>query len=80
MDRVPAGRLSLFPHRRTRLLPGLRQPPVSRYDDDGRIRLTGGSLDHPELIRPQYHYGVESRLPWMDCGQGLREEETRERF
>jgi hypothetical protein len=24
-----------------------------------------GSLDHPELVKPIYQYGVESRLPWL---------------
>ncbi|MHC2301258.1 hypothetical protein ACVJBD_005524 [Rhizobium mongolense] len=33
-----------------------------RYDGDELIRLTAGSLDHPEGIRPAGDYGVESRL------------------
>ncbi|WP_338610971.1 GFA family protein (plasmid) [Pelagibacterium nitratireducens] len=50
------------------------------YDDDQRLRLTIGSLDHPEQAKPSSHYGVESRLPWIDCSQGLPEEETQESF
>ncbi len=44
------------------------------------IALAVGSLDHPEHAVPQYHYGVEGRLPWADCGKGLPEKETQERF
>jgi hypothetical protein len=51
-----------------------------RYDGDELIRLTAGSLDHPEGIRPAGHYGVESRLRWAECGPGLPEEETQERW
>ncbi|WP_223218402.1 GFA family protein [Rhizobium wenxiniae] len=55
-------------------------PLYLHYDDDSIIRLPVGSLDRPERITPQGHYGVESRLPWADCGQGLPEQETQERF
>ncbi|AJD45916.1 GFA family protein [Rhizobium sp. SEMIA 4085] len=55
-------------------------PLFLRYDGDELIRLTAGSLDHPERIRPAGHYGIESRLRWAECGPGLPEEETQERF
>ncbi|WP_432350137.1 GFA family protein (plasmid) [Shinella yambaruensis] len=55
-------------------------PLFLQYDGDDLVRLTAGSLDHPERIQPAGHYGVESRLPWADIGQGLPEEETKERF
>jgi len=55
-------------------------PLFLRYDEDNRIRLTGGSLDHRETVSPQYHDGAESRLPWVDCGRGLPEQETEESF
>ncbi|WEZ86092.1 GFA family protein (plasmid) [Rhizobium sp. 32-5/1] len=60
--------------------PTCGSPLFLQYDGDGLIRLTAGSLDHPELIRPAGHYGVESRLQWADIGAGLPEEETKERF
>ncbi|UVC12483.1 GFA family protein (plasmid) [Rhizobium sp. TH2] len=55
-------------------------PLYLQYDDDELIRLTAGSLDHPEGIRPAGHYGVESRLAWADNGPDLPEEETKEQF
>jgi hypothetical protein len=55
-------------------------PLFLQYDDDGLIRMTAGSLDHPERIRPSGHYGVESRLAWADIGIGLAEEETKEKL
>lgn len=60
--------------------PDCGSPLFLKYDDDGRFRVTGGTLDHPETIAPAYHYGIESRLPWMDCDNGLPEEKTRESF
>jgi hypothetical protein len=60
--------------------PQCGSPLFLRYDGDGLVRLTGGTLDHPELVVPQYHYGVESRLPWNDCGDGLPGERTKESF
>ncbi|MBX4927295.1 hypothetical protein ABID08_006599 [Rhizobium binae] len=55
-------------------------PLYLQYDGDALIRVTAGSLDNPERIRPAGHYGVESRLGWADCGHGLPEETTRERL
>ncbi|MBX4858854.1 GFA family protein [Rhizobium sophorae] len=55
-------------------------PLYLQYDGDDLIRVTVGSLDHPEKINPSGHYGVESRLKWANCGRGLPEEETQERF
>ncbi|ULR46354.1 GFA family protein [Rhizobium sp. K102] len=55
-------------------------PLFLQYDGDELIRVTAGSLDHPDRIRPAGHYGVESRLDWADGGRGLPEEETQERF
>lgn len=60
--------------------PDCGSPLFLKYDDDDRFRVTGGTLDHPETIAPAYHYGIESRLPWMDCDNGLPEEKTRESF
>lgn len=55
-------------------------PLFLQYDGDDLIRMTAGSLDHPERIEPGGHYGVESRLRWADIGPGLPEEVTKERF
>ncbi len=35
-----------------------------------------GSLDHPELLPPVIHYGVESQLPWLHIDDGLPRERT----
>lgn len=58
--------------------PDCGTPLFLSYRHDNLLRLTGGSLDHPERVTPSYHYGVESRLPYVDCGQGLPQEETKE--
>ena len=55
-------------------------PLFLQYDDDDLIRVTAGSLDHPERIEPAGHYGVESRLGWADIGASLPEEVTKEQF
>jgi len=40
------------------------------YDADlGKsLSLAVGSLDDPSGVKPDDHYGIESRLPWADCG------------
>ncbi len=38
-------------------------PLTFAYVDQDRICVSIGSLDHPERIRPEVQYGVESRLP-----------------
>ncbi|MBB3290868.1 MULTISPECIES: GFA family protein [unclassified Rhizobium] len=60
--------------------PDCGTPLFLQYDDDELIRVTIGSLDHPERVVPETHYGVESRLDWADIGSDLPQEETRERF
>jgi hypothetical protein len=60
--------------------PQCGSPLFLQYDDDDLIRLTAGSLDTPDRIRPAGHYGVESKLAWADIGRGLPEEETTKKF
>ncbi|WP_407866446.1 GFA family protein [Phyllobacterium phragmitis] len=60
--------------------PDCGTPLFLRYDDDDRIRLTAGSLDHPERITPSYNYGIESRLPWVCYDDDLPGQPTQERF
>lgn len=61
--------------------PDCGAPLFLRYDHDRRMRMTVGSLDRADLIKPEGHYGIESRLPWTrELGHGLPEEETKERF
>jgi hypothetical protein len=52
------------------------------YDGEAekQLSLTAGSLDDPSGIKPDHHYGIESRLPWADCGPDLPGRETEERF
>ena len=52
------------------------------YDKDAEsVRwMTVGSLDDPSNFKPRHHYGVESRLPWADCGRDLPGKETQESF
>jgi hypothetical protein len=44
----------------------------------GEIAVHAGSLDEADTAIPKYHYGVEGRLHWVDCGKGLPEHETKE--
>jgi len=61
--------------------PDCGTPLFLRYDKDKRLRMTAGSLDNPELVEPDNHYGIESRLPWTsELGPHLPQERTRERF
>lgn len=60
--------------------PDCGTPLFLRYDSDPRLRMTIGSLDRPESVTPSYHYGIESRLPFIDCSADLPGRETQERF
>ena len=60
--------------------PKCGSPLFLQYDGDDLVRLTGGTLDQPQDIRPAGHYGVESRLSWADIGVSLPEETTKEKF
>jgi hypothetical protein len=58
-------------------------PLTLHYDEASGIETDEvafhvGTLDHPERAAPDHHYGVESRLPWADCGAGLPEQQTEE--
>jgi hypothetical protein len=55
-------------------------PLLLSYDGRGDIALTIGSLDSAASWAPGSHYGVEGRLPWADCGNGLPEASTKEKF
>lgn len=55
-------------------------PLTLAYDGSDEIALHAGTLDRPEAFPPGYHYGVESRLAWADCGAGLPSGETKERW
>jgi hypothetical protein len=52
------------------------------YDGDAEdhLAVTVGSLDDPSVFKADHHYGIESRLAWVDCGAGLPGRETEERF
>jgi hypothetical protein len=54
-------------------------PLFLRYADSDEVGILIGSLDEPQRFIPAYHYGVESKLPWVDCGSALPAEETQER-
>jgi hypothetical protein len=40
-------------------------PLTFRYVRNAEMSVALGTLDHPELVSPGIHYGVESRLPWL---------------
>ncbi len=60
--------------------PDCGSPLLLDYDGDAYLRLTVGSLDQAEQVEPEGHYGIESRLPWVNCWADLPGEETQERF
>ncbi len=45
--------------------PACGTPLTFRYLDRAEMDVAVGTLDHPELLTPVAHVGVESRLPWM---------------
>ena len=49
---------------------------VSLGEDDlaenpDHVLVSVGTLDHPEAIKMEYHYGVESQLSWVHFDDGL---------
>jgi hypothetical protein len=46
-------------------------PLFLRYRRSPQIALMAGAFDDPAGFRPSHHYGVESRLPWVDIGHDL---------
>jgi hypothetical protein len=51
-----------------------------QYDAAPETALMLGAFDRPDLLVPTYHYGVEARLPWIDCASGLPARATKEKF
>ena len=55
--------------------------PLFYEGDTEAVRsMTAGSLDESSIFRPDHHYGIESRLPWANCGRNLPGRENKERF
>ena len=46
-------------------------PLFFRYKASPNAELTIGSLDRPDVLKPQHHYGIESRVPWHVIGDAL---------
>lgn len=44
---------------------------VMGFETDEPIAVTLGSLDHPEDLRPEGHFGVESKVPWFNVQDDL---------
>ena len=53
-------------------------PLYFAYDDGGRVDLTVGALDEPELVTPRYHFAIESRLDHLHHLDDLPEERSDE--
>ncbi len=34
-------------------------------ENPDHVLVSVGTLDHPEVVEMEYHYGVESQLPWV---------------
>lgn len=46
-------------------------PLALTYDGGTEVALHFGTVEQAADHAPQYHYGVESRLPWFDAGLDL---------
>ena len=58
--------------------PACGTPLSFRYNDTEMIMVTLGSLDRPQEVPPIRHYGLESRIGWLDHLDGLPGETTAE--
>ena len=54
-----------------RYVPGLKDWEWSDF-----VGVLVGSLDAPEAVRPGYHFGVESQVPWFNLDDGLPRRRT----
>ncbi len=46
-------------------------PLTYRYLRSDALSVTVGSLDHPERVAPESHWGIESHLPWLTIADDL---------
>jgi hypothetical protein len=51
-------------------------PLTFRYLDREWVDVTIGSLDRPAEVPPGQHFGIESRVPWIDTLSALPETTT----
>jgi len=51
-------------------------PLYFHYKASPNFGLTVGSFDHPERLKPERHYGIESHVPWHKIGDDLPREST----
>ena len=46
-------------------------PLTFRYLRSHWIAIAIGSLDHPDAVRPEIHWGIECQVPWLAMHDGL---------
>jgi hypothetical protein len=46
------------------------------YNRSDWIYVTVGSLDEPQRVAPEKHYGIESQIPWLHIEDNLSREQT----
>ena len=46
-------------------------PLTFRYLRSDWIAISIGSLDRPDKVRPEIHWGIDSRMPWLTMHDGL---------
>jgi hypothetical protein len=46
-------------------------PLFLHYDGAEEMALMLGTFDDPQHLIPSHHYGIESRLAWVDIGRDL---------
>jgi hypothetical protein len=51
-------------------------PLTFAHEGSNYLNISVGSLDRPDLAKPEIQIGVESRIPWMDEIHKLKEQQT----
>lgn len=44
---------------------------VMGFEELEPVAVTAGSLDHPDNLRPEGHFGIESKVPWFTVHDDL---------
>ncbi|HEX3950186.1 MAG TPA: GFA family protein [Steroidobacteraceae bacterium] len=55
-------------------------PLFLKYDNSSEIGLMLGCFDRADLLAPAYHYTAESRLPWVELGDGIGASDAKEKL
>ena len=51
---------------------------VVGFEDQEPVAVSVGSFDHPEDLRPEGHFGIESKVPWFNVHDDLPHTRTQD--